>query len=102
MLTVLSEYPRPVTGGGAGGVPSGLSTVTSQNTPKSSIHVAPSTSGRRYRRYVPGMSGAWIVNWNQATWPGPTYGAGCTAMRLYRGQPVLGEPSAPSPPSGEA
>src|SRR5439155_21459527 len=47
-------------------------TVTCQKTPKSSIQLAPSTSGRMYRRYVPGCCGAWMVNWNHETWFGPT------------------------------
>src|SRR4051812_45903098 len=42
-------------------------TVISQYTPKSSIHVAPSMSGRRYSLYVPGAAGAFTVNWNHAT-----------------------------------
>ena len=30
---------------------------------------------------MPGTRGAWIVNWNHATCPGPTYGAGWIAMQ---------------------
>ena len=30
-------------------------------------------SGRMYSRYVPGVGGAFTVNWNHATWLGPTY-----------------------------
>ena len=57
---------------GGGIVPSGLRTVTTQKTPMSSIHWAPSTTGRRPRTYTPGVIGAFTANWNHATWPGPT------------------------------
>ena len=38
------------------------------------------------------------MNWNHATWPGPTYSVGCDARRFAFGQPVAGEPALPSPP----
>src|SRR5439155_9141845 len=93
-------YVTPVGEGGVGrgAEPSAFSTVTTQKTPWSSIQVAPSTSGRMPRRYVPASDGACTLNWNHAICPGPTYAAGCTLARLKRGQPVAGEPSAPSPP----
>ena len=39
-------------------------------------------SGRIESRYVPGIWGAITVNWNQATWFGPTQAAGWIATRL--------------------
>ena len=57
---------------GGGIVPSGFFTQTTQNTPMSSIHCAPSMTGRRPTTYTPGVIGAFTVNWNHATCPGPT------------------------------
>ena len=46
-LSVLEPVGLYMPVGGGGGVPSALRTVTDQKTPKSSIQVAPSMSGRR-------------------------------------------------------
>jgi len=39
---------------------------------------------------VPGSVGAWTLNWNHMTWPGPTYGVDWIAGRFERDQLVDG------------
>ena len=57
------------------------------NTPESSIHVTPSITGRRGRRYVPGAMGARTLNVNVPVWPGPTVASVVVARRLPESQP---------------
>src|SRR3989442_8468182 len=60
----------------AGGRPG---TVIVRKTPWSSIHHAPSTTGRRCSEYVPAACGARTWNVNVAVAPGATVPSGCGA-----------------------
>src|SRR5438132_498085 len=61
-------------------------TVIVRNTPSSSIHQAPSTTGRRCSEYEPGELGARIWNVKVAVAPGGTVCSACAATRVENGQ----------------
>ena len=61
-------------------------TVIVRNTPSSSIHHAPSTTGRRCSEYEPGVLGARTWNVKVAVAPGGTVCSDWAATRVEYGQ----------------
>src|SRR5437899_3139985 len=61
-------------------------TVIVRKTPSSSIHQAPSTTGRRCSEYEPGELGARTWNVKVAVAPGGTVCSACAATRVENGQ----------------
>src|SRR5439155_1365862 len=76
---VVSFGALPVAGGKPG-------TVIVRNTPWSSIHHAPSTTGRRCSEYVPAVCGARTWKVKVAVAPGATDASVCAATRVGNGQ----------------
>src|SRR5207245_10519340 len=61
-------------------------TVIGMKPPSSSIHQAPSTTGRRCSEYQPGELGARTWNVKVAVAPGGTVCSACAATRVEDGQ----------------